>query len=193
MHVLPRFIALLVGTIFLSACGGGGDGGGGGGKGSAAADKAANARCAAGDGDLRVDDVLSKAPPGHEIVAADEKAVRAFTDPMRRALGGKLRGFDTAVVGPRESDTGTLIILANTNEAASGKPGDDAVAGARDAAKENDGEFSQITVADRPAALVHYDKASQIALSLGSCSTALLTDVDRKRLQLVADALHAPS
>ena len=187
-------IALLVLTFAFAgvACGGddekerGGGGGGGGSASSAATDKG----CKEGEGHLKVSDVLDKAPEGLQIVEADKKSLKPLTDPLRKALGDRLRGFDAKAVVPKGEEFGTAVVIANANEAIG--DADEVLKGARVAAEQNDGKLEEITVAGNPAAFVDYGEASQISVKLSNCAVGLLVDQDKERLRAVADALHAP-
>lgn len=182
-----RPIGLVLSIFLLAASGCGGDGG----SATQADTKQATKRCAAGDGQLRVADVLDQAPPGLEIVKADMKALKPLTDPLRTSLGSRLRGFDARAVVPKGEEFGTAVVIVNANEAT--KPdGSDVLEGAREGAKEEKGKYEEITVADKKAAIVQYGDVHQIAVPLGRCSVGMLIDQDRKRLLAVADALHAP-
>ena len=152
----------------------------------------AGERCSRDDDHLTVADVFPRPPGGAEVAKGDEDALRQFTDPLEQALGDKLAGIETGVIVPPDARSGTIVLILNGVRPENPGPDDDAVAGARDAAKGNNGEFSEIRVAGRRAALVHYPKLSVVALKLSPCATTQIMDVDRKRLVRTARAIVPP-
>jgi hypothetical protein len=189
---MPRLlISLLLMMFVVAGCGGdekSDRAGGGGGKSS---EKSSDERCAAGEGDLEVADVLPEAPSGHEVVTADREKLRPLLDPLRKALGGRLRGFKVKAVVPKGEELGTAVVIANVSEDI-GDP-EDVLKGAKQSAKEQKGRYEEISAAGAKAAFVDYGDVFQVSVPLGKCSVGTLIDQDEKRIRAVAGALKEPS
>ena len=143
-----------------------------------------------GDGELQVADVLGDPPRGLRVVEADRANLRPLLDPLRKALGKRLRGFETRTVVPKGRSVGTAVVIINSNEPF-GDP-QDVLEGARDSARDSGGEYEEMTIAGTSAAFVRYDETFQLSVPLGSCAVGMLIDQDRERLLSVARALRAP-
>jgi len=176
--VLRLLVALvgLVGLAVVAGCG--------------AADKAKAPRvesCPPGVAELRVEDILPEPPSGTEIIRSDPKGAAQVKDPLRQALGDRLRSIHSRVVAKAGRLYGTGVYVLNLNQRVNSRQ---VIIGAQATAKEVGAEPQPFTIAGEDAVLVPQGEGVTASGVVGECSSVQMMAPTEAQLRVVAEKIR---
>ena len=141
--------------------------------------------CPPGVAELRVEDILPEPPPGTEIIRSDPKGAAEVKDPMRKALGNRLRSINSRVVAKAGRLYGTGVFVLNLDQRVNPSQ---VIVGAEATADELGAEPQKFTIAGEDAVLVPQGEGLVASGVVGECASVTLMAPNSNEAQLRAVA-----
>jgi hypothetical protein len=143
--------------------------------------------CPPGVEELRVEDILTDPPPGTEIIRSDPKGAAQVKEPLRKALGARLRSIRSRVVAKSGRLYGTGVFVLNLSQRVEPRQ---VILGAKATADELGVEPEPFTIAGEDAVLVDQGEGLVASGVVGECASVTVMGPQEAPLRAVTERLR---